>query len=144
MSVRTFLFRVLLVMVVLALCVGIAEAWLRGRLDSDAPAYKDWRDPGLFTWQYKVDNRTVVSDDHDKLAFRWGLARPSTDHPHPLLGWCEELDSITLLPMDFVPTRKTGHLVMLGAGWDEHTISGTTERLTPELQSPGGAQCSCW
>lgn len=138
MSVRTFILRTLLVGCALLLVVTLGEWWLRSRLFGDDPAYAAWRDPRLYTWSYPVDQRTVHSGDaHDKLAVRWGLMQPLTDHPHALLGWCGGLDSTTLLPKDFTATGSKRPLVLLGGGWSEHHLISDTGAATVDLSVPG-------
>ena len=129
MSVRAFLFRVLLFIGALLALLAIVEAWLRNRLFSDDPAYKEWRDPQLFTRRYRVDGRVVVRDDHDKLAVQWGLLKPPEDHPHGLLGWCGDLDSATLLPKGYAAAVAKDAPVLIGAGWTEHGITTMTSRI---------------
>jgi len=138
MSVRMFLLRSLLVGCVLLLAVALGEWWLRSRLFGDDPAYACWRDPRIYTWSYRVDQRTVPrGDDRAKLAVRWGLMEPLTDHPHALLGWCGELDSTRLLPQGFVPDRHARPLVLLGAGWAEHQLKTASDTNVVDLSVPG-------
>lgn len=126
MSVRAFLFRVLLFIGVLLALIAIGEVWLRSRLFSDDPAYKEWRNPELFTRRYMVDGRVVVRDDRDKLAVQWGLLQPPADHPHRLLGWHGDLDSTTLMPVGSTTEAANAGPVLLGAGWKEHMITTLT------------------
>lgn len=126
MSVRAFLLRVFLFLGTVIVLIGIAELWLRSRLFSDDPAYKEWRDPRLYTRRYKVHGRVVVRDDHDKLAVQWGLLKPALDHPHGLLGWCGGLDSATLLPKGYAAAVMKDAPVLMGAGWTEHGVTTMT------------------
>ena len=122
MSVRKFLLRSLLVFGVPLLCLALGEWWLRSRLFGQDPAYASWRDPDLYTWRYAVDGHMVRSDDHAKLAVRWGQMDLRSDHPHALLGWRGDLDSLTLLPRTFDPKDTRAPLVLLGWGWKRHHL----------------------
>lgn len=138
MSVRTFLLRSLLAGCALLLAVALGEWWLRSRLFGDDPAYATWRDPRLYSWSYRVDQRVVHrGDDHDKLAIRWGLMKPLTDHPHALLGWSGDLDSATLMPKGFAPGATDRPVVLLGAGWAEHQLVAGTDTGVIDLGVPG-------
>jgi hypothetical protein len=137
-SIRTFLLRALLVGFALLLAVALGEWWLRARLFGDDPTYAAWRDPRLYTWSYRVDQRIVHrGDDHDKLAIRWGLMEPLMDHPHALLGWCGDLDSATLMPKGYVQRSTDTPLVLLGAGWAEHQLVSGTDTGVIHLGVPG-------
>lgn len=120
--------------ILLLLLMGGAEAWVRTRIFGDDPAYADWRDPDLFTWRYRVDGHVVRSDDHAKLAVRWGRTAIRRDHLHALLGWHGDLDSLTLLPPGF--ERDTGRtpLVLLGWGWTRHHAADVLLRDSALLQ----------
>jgi hypothetical protein len=138
MSVRTFLLRSLLAGCALLLAVALGEWWLRSRLFGDDPAYATWRDPRLYSWSYRVDQRVVHrGDDHDKLAIRWGMIKPLTDHPHALLGWSGDLDSATLMPKGFAPGATDRPVVLLGAGWAEHQLVAGTDSGVIDLGVPG-------
>jgi len=122
MSLRKFLLRALLFLGLPLVCLSLGEWWLRSRLFGDDPAYASWRDPDLYTWRYPVDGHMVRSDDHAKLAVRWGQLDLRKDHPHPLLGWHGDLDSLTLLPPAFDPNDPRAPLVLLGWGWERHHL----------------------
>jgi len=53
---------------------------------------------------------------------RWGLVEPRRDHPHALLGWHGDLDSLSLLPASFLPNDPRAPLVLLGWGWTRHHL----------------------
>lgn len=112
--------------VVLLLLVVGAEAWVRSRIFGADPAYAAWRDPDLYTWRYRLNDRVIRSDEHAKLAARWGLLTLGTKAPHGLLGWHGALDSLTLLPPGFVRDTARTPLVLLGWGWER---SGTADHL---------------
>ncbi len=122
MSLRKFLLRALLILGLPLVCLSLGEWWLRSRLFSDDPAYASWRDPDLYTWRYAVDGHLVRSDDHAKLAVRWGQLDLRKDHPHATLGWHGELDSLTLLPPAFDPKDPRASVVLLGWGWERHHL----------------------
>lgn len=105
---------------ILLLLVTGAEAWVRSRIFGTDPAYATWRDPDLYTWRYRLNDRVIRSDDHAKLAARWGLVAPRAEGPHALLGWHGALDSLTLLPPGFVRDSTRTPLVLLGRGWQRH------------------------
>jgi hypothetical protein len=109
-----------------ATCVAsvvVAELVLRACLFSDALPCAALRDPDRYTWRYAVGQRTVRSDDHAKLAVRWGLAPIRRDHPHALLGWCGDLDSLTLLPRGLAMDSGRTPLLLIGAGWTRHGLA---------------------
>ncbi len=141
MTVRAFAWRSLRWGLVLLALVAVMEGWVRWRLYSDDPAYATWRDPDLYTWRYTVDDRVVRSDEHAKLAVRWGLLHPDTTAPHALLGWCGDLDSATMLPRTFKPGINTHRVVLLGASWAGHDIPQVdgTEPDVVDLSVPGFA-----
>ncbi|MBL8001222.1 MAG: hypothetical protein JNL05_04595 [Flavobacteriales bacterium] len=108
---------------ILLLLVMGAEAWVRSRIFGTDPAYASWREPDLYTWRYRLNGRVIRSDDHAKLAARWGLLMPKAEHAHALLGWHGALDSLTLLPPGFVRDSARTPLVLLGWGWQRHSVA---------------------
>lgn len=123
MSVRKFLTRSLLFIGIPLVCLALGEWWLRSRLFGDDPAYASWRDPDLYTWRYAVDGHTVRSDDHAKLAVRWGHLDLRQDRPHALLGWHGDLDKLNT-PANGSRFQKIPRspLVLLGWGWERHHV----------------------
>lgn len=122
-------FRSLLVPGTFVAALAVAELALRACLFSDAVTFPSLRDPDLYTWRYAVGHRIVRSDDHAKLAVRWGLSPVRRDHPHALLGWCGDLDSLTLMPPGLVVDTGRTPLVLLGSGWTHH---GVADRLVAD------------
>ena len=119
MSLKAFLLRILWSILILLALITCTEIMVRWCLFSDGTCAK-WRDPKIYTWRYSVGDRIVRQDDEAKLLARW--RSPDLDTAvtgHPLLGWTEGLDSLTLLPNNYREVPDKTPLVLLGAGWKE-------------------------